>query len=229
MPVKDTSFSLRINSWDHPLLPMPAGSTVKATSTATGCTVGTVSPGAVPNIGPGNPSDQLGSIHTVAVSGCGGASVLVEVTTPGGLATSFVYIVPTVYVPPPADVTPPVFLSPPAIDIVSTPTRHARLTVMVNELATGYYLVAPCTVTTAGTPPVTTWTCPAAPSPAALRLSGTPVTLNASTPMAFDLVTTPGTVYRVYFIAVDVTGNMQTTVTAATYPGTSAGPGFTGP
>ena len=232
MPYGNTSFSLRINSWDHPLLPMPAGTTVKATSTAVGCTVGTVSPGAVPNIGAGSPTDQLGSIHTIPVTGCGGASILVEVTSPAGLTTSFVYVVPAVYVPPPADITPPVFLSVPAVDIYKKPptnANQARLTVMVNELATGYYMLVPCTSTTAGTPPVTTWSCPAAPSPAALRLSGTPVTLYASTPMAFDLATTPGIVYRVYFIAVDVAGNMQEKVTEATYPGTATGPGFTGP
>jgi hypothetical protein len=236
----DTFVVVRVNSAGHPLLPMPAGTTVTATTASTGCKIGTVTPSVVPNTAPGLPTSQLGSIHSIPLSGCGGTSIFISAASPGGLVTSFPYAVPalpTVCTPPQylqygvcvtPDTTAPVFTSVPAIDIVLTPTPHARLTVMINEAGTGYYMLKACSLN-APPPAVPAWTCPTAPSPAALLISGTPVSLSAGIPTEVTLPTSPGIIYRLYFIAVDLYNNKQAAVTEALYPGTTSGPGFPGP
>ncbi len=230
--------SVRVNSADHALLPMPAGTTISATTSADGCTIGAITPSVVPNISAGTPGSQRGSVHSIELSCSKGGTIFITATTPGAGVSTFSYDVPATPIvctppqylqngvcvsPPPADTTPPTFTSVPAIDIVSTPTPHARLTVMINEAGRGYYVLLACTGS--GSSAV----CPAAPSPAALRLSGTQVTLSGGVPFQVDLVTSPGTVYRLYFLAVDSVGNMQASVTEALYPSTTSGPGFPGP
>jgi hypothetical protein len=81
---------------------MPYGTTVSATaidntaSNSLTCTVVSTSPAVVGNIGPGEAiTTQLGTDHTVALSGCAATDqVLVTVTTPLSVATLTTYTLP---------------------------------------------------------------------------------------------------------------------------------------
>jgi hypothetical protein len=91
--------SLRIGSADHPLLPMPAGTTISASAsspTSSGCAVGKASGSPVANVNPGtNPSANLATTFAVALTGCiAGDAVFVDVTSPAGLITSFGFTLP---------------------------------------------------------------------------------------------------------------------------------------
>lgn len=219
-PVSPTFITVRVNSADHSLLPMPAGTTISVTGSGATCVIGTITPSIVPNIS-GAAGLQLGSSHSIPLTGCGGTTIFIKAASPSGLVTSFSYDVPAVptctapqtmqngvCVSPP-DTTPPIFTSTPAIDqVVSTLPTSARLTAMLNEAGTGYYKVV------AGNPP------PAGsvPSAAALLLTGSQIAMPANTPVSATLTgLTAGTAYTVYFVARDSAGNTQATVSTVTF------------
>ncbi len=142
-----------------------------------------------------------------------GDILTVKVTTPTGIVTTrsftavgepFVCTAPLVAqngecVAP--DTTPPTFpAGDPSVDLI-TPTSF-RLTAMINEAGTGYYLLQNRTVSPAVS----------CPSVSALILSGTTVGMSGNTPTAVSFPGTTGTSYAICFVARDSAGNTQTTV-----------------
>ena len=101
-----------LGSLHNPLLPMPAGTTVTAEAadaTANGleCSVDKVFGSPVPNVTPGVDSGaDLNTAHSISLKDCsGGDSVVITITAPSGLKTSFTRTIPTNSVPPgPANV-----------------------------------------------------------------------------------------------------------------------------
>ncbi len=91
-----TSFTVKLNSADNPLLPMPSGTSVSATPQASTCTVGSNTQAVVPNVParPGSPSEDLGTFTTIGLTGCSGSVVTVKVTSPGGTPTTLDVTVP---------------------------------------------------------------------------------------------------------------------------------------
>ncbi len=208
--ISDTFVTVRVNSAAHPLLPMPMGTVISADALSSACTIGKITPSIVPNTSPGTPSSQLGSYHSIGLTGCGGSTIVISAKSPGGVVSSFAYTAPAVAVtppPPPVDTTPPVFTSPPAIDLLTA--TSARLTAMINEAGTGYYLLqGPGTIPTV-------FTCP---SVAALLLTGTPVAMPASSPVGISLSgLTSGRDYQICFIAKDAAGNQQASVSPVAF------------
>lgn len=98
--IAEANFDFRLNGNSAPLLPMPAGTSVAVTSLRSGCNVGAVFPSIVPNIAPGtNSSVNIGSVHSLILSGtaasgvasaviCSGALLQVATTSPSG--TSYI-------------------------------------------------------------------------------------------------------------------------------------------
>lgn len=214
----DSFVNVMINSYDPlfpqlSLLPMPAGTTVSASTSATGCTIGTVTPSVVPNIGAGTPGTQLGSVHSVALSCSKGGTIFITATTPTGVVTSFPYAVaamPIVCTPPQTlqngvcvapDTTPPTFpAGDPAVDQITQ--TSFRLTAMINEVGTGYYLLQDRTASGA-----------ACPSVAALLLSGSAIDMSGNIPAAVSFTgKTANNSYAICFVARDSSGNAQATV-----------------
>lgn len=98
-----------------------------------------------------------------------------------------------------ADVTPPTTSAAPSISTAATDTT-AGVSQMVNENATGYYLVLPVAS--------------AAPSAAAV-LAGTSFAMSANTAAVVNLGgLAPSTAYKYYFIAKDAANNVQAAVSA---------------
>jgi hypothetical protein len=95
-------FEFTLASWEHHLLPMPAGTTVAVETAdrtelnALSCSVDKLIGTTVPNVPPSpNPSESLVSLHQVALKGCAtGDLVTIKVTTPAGLTTNTVYAFP---------------------------------------------------------------------------------------------------------------------------------------
>lgn len=84
----NTFVVIRVNSADNLLLPMPSGTGVSAVPVVTGCTIGTISPANVPNVYPGiDPTVNLGTLHSIGLSGCHGTPVTINITSPSGLIT----------------------------------------------------------------------------------------------------------------------------------------------
>ena len=82
----------RLASQDYPLLPMPAGTTVSASTVATGCTIGNIGGSPVANIGPTTlgPTEDLSSAVSIPLTGCAAGNVItVLVTSPAGLQSTF--------------------------------------------------------------------------------------------------------------------------------------------
>lgn len=213
-PVSPTFVTVRVNSADHLLLPMPAGTTISATGSAP-CAIGTISPSIVPNIS-GATGVQLGSSHSIALTECGGTTIFIKATSPSGLVTSFPYSVPTVpkvctppqilqggvcVSPPAPDTTAPTFISDPSVDLITQ--TGFRLTAMLNEAGTGYYLLQDRTA-------FPTVTCP---SVAALQLSGSAIDMPASSPVSVLFTgKTANNKYAICFVAKDAANNPQATV-----------------
>lgn len=86
--------AIRINSVDHPLFPMPAGTTVSALALSSACTIGTISPTVVPNTATGSAAAQMGSIHSIGLTGCSGSTIVINATSPSGLISTFSYPIP---------------------------------------------------------------------------------------------------------------------------------------
>ncbi len=87
-----TGVSFLLGSADNPLLPMPAGTVVSASSSVDGCTIGDVSGSPVANVSPqvGNPTQNLQTAVAIGLKGCVATNVVtVKITAPGGLTTSF--------------------------------------------------------------------------------------------------------------------------------------------
>lgn len=92
------SFFLR--SRDNPLLPMPAGTMVTATSVDSNsldglaCSIALAPVSPVPNVSPTtNPLADLATVHGVGLKNCvAGDGVIIEVTSPSGLKTFITYI-----------------------------------------------------------------------------------------------------------------------------------------
>ncbi len=85
----EVSFSL--GSFNNPLLPMPAGTTVTATPLADGCTVMDIAGSPVVNVRatPGAPAEVLNTLVSIALKGCAANQrVNIKVTAPSGLVTS---------------------------------------------------------------------------------------------------------------------------------------------
>jgi hypothetical protein len=90
--VTRSSVSFRLRSADNPLLPMPAGTRVTATTSPATCLIDNVggTPVADTRPAPGSPSEDLGSLVMLSLSGCAaGNTVTITVTAPSGLATTF--------------------------------------------------------------------------------------------------------------------------------------------
>jgi hypothetical protein len=95
-------FEFTLASWEHHLLPMPAGTTVavetadRTEGNALGCSVDKLIGTTVPNVPPSpNPAESLVTLHQVALKGCAtGDLVTIKVTTPAGLTTNTVYAFP---------------------------------------------------------------------------------------------------------------------------------------
>lgn len=84
--------TFRLGSADNPLLSMPVGTVVSATTNADGCTVGEVGGSPVVNTPatPGVPLEDLKTRVSIGLKGCAaGQTVNVKITSPGGLTTSF--------------------------------------------------------------------------------------------------------------------------------------------
>jgi hypothetical protein len=101
------------------------------------------------------------------------------------------------------DTTPPVTTAGPSIS--SGPSvSTVSISVTVNEGGTGYWLVQPSST--------------AAPTVAALASTGTSVTLVAATPAVISITgLQPNTSYKFYFVAQDVTPNLQTAVSSVAF------------
>ncbi|GHC74860.1 hypothetical protein GCM10007320_12370 [Pseudorhodoferax aquiterrae] len=87
-----SSVSFRLRSADNPLLPMPAGTRVTATTSPTTCLIDNIggTPLADVRPAPGSPSEDLASLVALSLSGCAaGNTVTITVTAPSGLATTF--------------------------------------------------------------------------------------------------------------------------------------------
>lgn len=85
-----------------PRLPMPAGTTVTATSPQTGCTVSSTAGSPVANVRPraGEPSTSLETEVTLLLTGCAvGNTLLIKVTSPSGEVTALPAV--TLSAPPP--------------------------------------------------------------------------------------------------------------------------------
>ncbi len=99
-------FNFTLNGTAQTLLPLPSSTSISITSSVTGCTVGSISPSAVPFVSGGtNPLANLGSVHTVTLTGtaavgatpavtCNGAVLTINTTTPSGVAGSATVTVP---------------------------------------------------------------------------------------------------------------------------------------
>ncbi len=87
------SIALKLASKDHPLLPMPAGTTVTASNAGTSaCAVGSVSGTPIVNVSPrsSNPSEDLATFANIFLSSCVTGDVIrITVTAPLGLGTTF--------------------------------------------------------------------------------------------------------------------------------------------
>jgi hypothetical protein len=97
--VSTAGFSFTVASADHPLLPMPSGTTVAVevgdktdTVPAVACTVDKLIGSTVGNISPTiNPAESLATLHQVTFKGCAtGDLVTIKVTSPAGLTTNTV-------------------------------------------------------------------------------------------------------------------------------------------
>ncbi len=224
----DSIFKVRLNSYDPQfpqlsLLPMPAGTTIAASTSATGCKIGAVTPSVVPNISPGAPGSQLGWVHTIALSCSSGGTIVITATTPGGVVSSFSYYVPAVPIvctfpqypqngvcvsPPPADTTPPTFpAGDPAVDLITQ--TSFRLTAMINESGTGYYLLQDRTAFPAVSCPAVTGLILTPGNPG---VSGT-ISMPANGPVAVNFTgKTANRAYAICFVASDTSSNAQATV-----------------
>ncbi len=81
----------RISDETTQLLPMPVGTTISASTTADGCSVGDVAGSPVANQRPtiGKPDEDLKSDVSIGLKGCTtGQLINVKITAPGGLVTS---------------------------------------------------------------------------------------------------------------------------------------------
>ena len=207
-----TFVTVRLNSVAHPLLPMPAGTVVSADALSSACKIGKISPTVVPNTAPGTPTSQLGSTHSIGLTGCGGSTIVITATSPSGVISTFSYLVPETYVaPPPApDTTPPVLLAVPAVEGITA--TGVTLTAMINEAGTGYYKVVDNGVAT------TPRNQALAPSVAGVLLAGNTFPMAANTPSGKNLTgLTTGRSYTIYFVAKDSLGNTQALVTFVTF------------
>lgn len=194
---------------------MPTGSTVEA-SGAIGIPGGNVSGCSIAS------ESRLVISNTTAPSNfsfsyiCDQGDLLtVKVTTPLGSVTSqsftavgqpLVCIAPQVaqngvcVTPPAPDTAPPTFpAGDPSVDQITQ--TSFRLTAMINEGGTGYYLLQNRTASPA-----------VCPSVSALILSGSTVGMSGNTPAAVSFTGTPATSYAICFVARDAAGNTQTTV-----------------
>jgi len=206
-----TFVTVRLNSAAHPLLPMPAGTVVSADALSSACKIGKISPSVVPNTSPGTPTSQLGSLHSIGLTGCGGSTIVITATSPSGVISTFSYLLPD-SVPPPIvctppqvlqngicvspDTTPPVFTSAPAVDSITA--TSVRLSAMINEAGTGYYMYQLASL----------------PAPSiAVLISGSSTPMAANTPVFVPIGgLTTGTQYKIYFIAKDASGIQQATM-----------------
>lgn len=83
--------SFQLGSFDNPLLPMPAGTTVTATPLGEGCSAADIAGSPVANVAPapGEPARDLTTPVAIGLRGCSaGQAVNVRVTSPGGLTTA---------------------------------------------------------------------------------------------------------------------------------------------
>ena len=82
----------RLGSADNPLLPMPAGTTISATTSADGCSITDVTGSPVPSVTPtiGRPTEDLRTNVGIGLKGCApGTPITVRITAPSGLVTAF--------------------------------------------------------------------------------------------------------------------------------------------
>lgn len=89
---RPASISFRLGSKENPLLPMPAGTVVSATSPSDGCTVGDIGGSPVVNVlpTPGAPKEDLKTDVLIGLKDCkSGQVVNVRVTSPSGLTTPY--------------------------------------------------------------------------------------------------------------------------------------------
>lgn len=100
--ISSTELSFRLNDSESGLNPMPFNTSITTqVSDATAdnglsCTVQATTPAKVANVSPSwNLTDQLGTTHTISLSGCAaGDSVRVTITTPKKVETSNLFTIP---------------------------------------------------------------------------------------------------------------------------------------
>lgn len=190
-----TFVTVRINSADHSLFPMPAGTVVSADALSSACTIGKISPSVVPNTSPGTTASQLGSSHSIGLTGCGGSTIIVKATAPSGLVSPFPYTVA-------ADVTAPTNTAAPAVEAITT--AGATLTARIDEAGTGYYKVQ--------------LTALPAPSVAGVIAANNSFAMTANNTVGVSFVgLATATPYTVYFVARDAAGNTQATVSSVAF------------
>ncbi len=193
--------TVRVNSAGYPLLPMPYGTTISAATTGT-CKAGTITPATVPNKGPGLPSTQLGTLHTIALSTCAaGDTVMVIATSPSGVVSTASYSVPAAPVVPVPDVTPPTSL----LAYTALTSTSVKVLAQLSESGTGYYIVQSSLLP--------------APTLAQVLLTGTALPMSAGVPVSSAVVggLTTATSYVIYFAAKDAAGNAQTTLDSISF------------
>jgi hypothetical protein len=138
-------------------------------------------------------------MHTAILDKCaGGEIVLFKVSvagSAGAIDSSYGEVVPI----PTPDTTAPIFTAAPAIESITS--TSALLTAKINEAGTGYYKVQLAT--------------DAAPTVFAVTFQGLALGMAANVVAGANLSSlTADTGYVVYFVAKDVAGNTQTTVTS---------------
>ena len=87
-----STIAFRVGSKDYPLLPMPAGTTISAATSAVGCAIGGVAGTPVINVVPTNagPTENLTTNARVVLTGCAtGNIVTISIVAPSGRSTSY--------------------------------------------------------------------------------------------------------------------------------------------
>ncbi len=101
-PVTAAGFDFNLASIDHPLLPLPAGTSVsgevidQTSSNGLSCSVGKVFGSKIPSIAPtSNVNASAATSHSISLKDCAkGDIVSIVVKVPSGLETSFTYTIP---------------------------------------------------------------------------------------------------------------------------------------
>lgn len=100
--INSAGVSFTLGSQSHPLLPMPAGTVISASTTdntnnGADCSVNKVFGSPIPNVLPGTgPQSDLRTVHSITLKDCaGGDGVSISVKAPSGKETTAFFTIPT--------------------------------------------------------------------------------------------------------------------------------------